>query len=65
MEPLSALLTLCVENPPVIGGFPSQRLVTRNFDLRLNNGWANNRDAGDLRRHRAHFDVTVIKAYRD
>ena len=23
-------------------------------------GWANNRDAGDLRRHRAHYDVTVI-----
>ena len=22
--------------------------------------WANNRDAGDLRRHRAHFDVTVM-----
>ena len=24
------------------------------------NGWANNRDAGDLRLHRAHYDVTVI-----
>ena len=24
------------------------------------NGWANNREAGDLRRHRAHFDVTVM-----
>ena len=24
------------------------------------NGWVNNRDAGDLRRHRANFDVTVI-----
>ena len=24
------------------------------------NGWANNRDAGDLRRHRVHFDVTVL-----
>ena len=24
------------------------------------NGWVNNRDAGDLRRHRAHYDVTVI-----
>ena len=30
------------------------------FDLRLNNGWANNRDAGDLRRHRADYDVTVM-----
>ena len=26
------------------------------------NGWANNRDAGDLRRHRAHYDATVIQA---
>ena len=24
------------------------------------NGWVNNRDAGDLRRHCAHYDVTVI-----
>ena len=24
------------------------------------NGWANGREAGDLRRHRAHYDVTVI-----
>ena len=24
------------------------------------NGWVNNREAGDLRRHRAHFDVTVM-----
>ena len=23
-------------------------------------GWANNREAGDLRRHRAHYDVTVM-----
>ena len=24
------------------------------------NGWVNNRDAGHLRRHRAHYDVTVM-----
>ena len=24
------------------------------------NGWVNNRDAGDLRRHRAHYDVTTM-----
>ena len=24
------------------------------------NGWVNNQDAGDLRRHRAHYDVTVM-----
>ena len=43
---------------------PPQRLVTRGFDvffdLRLNKGWANNRDAGDLGRHRVHYDVTVM-----
>ena len=43
---------------------PSQRPVTRNFDvffdLRPKRGCASNRDAGDLRRHRAHYDVTVM-----
>ena len=29
------------------------------FDLCLNYGWVNNREAGDLRSHRAHYDVTV------
>ena len=24
------------------------------------NDWVNNRDTGDLRRHRAHYDVTVM-----
>ena len=58
MEAFSALLALCERNPPVTGGFPSQRPVTRSFDfffldLRLN-------DSGDLRRHCAHDDVTVM-----
>ena len=26
------------------------------------NGWVNNREAGDLRRYRAHYDVTVMEA---
>ena len=30
------------------------------FDLQWTNGCAKNRDAGDLRRHRAHYDVTVM-----
>ena len=29
------------------------------FDLHLN-GWVKNRDSGDLRRHCAHYDVTVM-----
>ena len=33
METFSALLALCVENSPVTGEFPSQRPVTRSFDV--------------------------------
>ena len=40
MEEFSALLALCAGNSPVTVEFPSQRLVTRSFDvffdLRLN-----------------------------
>ena len=43
---------------------PSQRPVTRSFDVSLicalSNGWVSNREAVDLRRHRAHFDVIVM-----
>ena len=68
METFSALLALCVGNSPVTGEFPTQRPVTPSFDvffdLCLNssmNDWLNNREAGDLRRHRAHYDVIVMK----
>ena len=27
------------------------------------NGWVNNRETGDLRRHRAHYDVIVMKKF--
>ena len=44
---------------------PAQRPVTRNFavffDLHPNKRLSNNGEAGDLRRHRAHYDVTVIQ----
>ena len=40
-------------------------LVTQSFDvffdLRPNKWLANNRDAGDLRRYRAHYDVIIMK----
>ena len=40
MEVFSALLAICAGNSPVPGEFPTQRLVTRSFDvffdLRLN-----------------------------
>ena len=64
MEIFSALLAICAGNSPVPGEFPTQRPVTRSFDvffdLRLNNGWVNNVEAGDLRRYRAHYNVTVM-----
>ena len=58
METFSALLVFCAGNSPVTGEYPTQRPATRSFDvffdLRPNNGWVNNREAGDLRRHRVH-----------
>ena len=61
METFSAILAICAGNSPVTGEFPVQRAVTRSFDvlfdLLLMNVWVNNREAGDLRRHRAHYDV--------
>ena len=49
---------------PVTGEFPSQRPVTRDLMFSLICawiiGWVNNREAGDLRRHRAHYDVIVM-----
>ena len=50
METFFALLALCAGNSSVTGEFPTQRPVTRSFE----------RKAGDLRRHRAHYDVTVM-----
>ena len=63
METFSALLALCAGNSPVTGEFPAQRPVTQSFDVSLIcawiNGWVNNREVGDLRRHLAHYDVSV------
>ena len=64
METFSALLDTCAGKSPVPGEFPAQRPVTRSFvvffDLHLEKGWVNNGVAGNLRRHRAHDDITVI-----
>ena len=53
---------LAREKPPVTGGFPSQKPVAWSFEVFFiwTNGWASNRDGGDLIRHRAHYGVTVI-----
>ena len=51
---------------PLCGEFTAYRRipsVTRSFDVFFDLH-LNKRDAGDLRRHRAHYDVTVSKALR-
>ena len=64
METFNALLALCAGNSPVTGEFPAQRPMTRSFgvffDLRLHKRLSKNDEAGDLRRHHAHYDVTVM-----
>ena len=51
-------------NSPVPGEFPSQMPVTRSFDVFcdqcLNKRLRKQSQAGDLRRHRAHYDVIVM-----
>ena len=48
-------------NSPVTDEFPSQRPVTRSFDVcAWTHDWVNNRGANDLRCHRAHYEVTVM-----
>ena len=50
------------------GESPAQRPVTGSFDVSLIcariNDWVNNREAGDLRRHRGHYDVNVMLTSR-
>ena len=64
METFFTLMDLSGGNPPITGRLPPQKPVAQSFDvildLRLNKSWANNWDAGDLRRHRAYYDVTVM-----
>ena len=66
METFSVFVALCEGNSPVTSEFPSQRLVTWSLMFYLisawTNGWANHRDAGNLRRHQAYYDVTVMIA---
>ena len=48
----------------VPGKFPAQRPVTRSFAIFFVcvwiNDWVNDREAGDLRRNCAHYDVIVM-----
>ena len=63
METFSVLRVLCAGNSPVTGEFPHKGQWYGAFMFSLIyawiNAWVNNRHAGDLRRHRAHYDVIV------
>ena len=57
----------CGEFTGDCGEFTGHRWIplTQTSDAELwcflwTNGWVNNQDPGDLRRHRAHYDVTVM-----
>ena len=64
MEIFSAILAICAGNSPVPGdssykGHWRGALMFSLICIWIN-GWVNNRKAGDLRRYRAHYDVTIM-----
>ena len=66
METFPALLAFCPLSSPVTRVFPAQSPVTRSFgvffELHPNKRLSKNGDAGDLRRHCAHYDVIAMVA---
>ena len=68
METFSALLALCAGNSPVPVNSPhkGQWRGALMFSLMWAwiNDWVNNREAGDLRRYRGHYDVSVMLIHR-
>ena len=59
METFFALLALCAGNAPVTGEFPSQRPVTRSFDVFFDLH-LNKRLSKQSGGYRAHYDVIVM-----
>ena len=62
METFSALLDICAGNSPVNSPHKGQWRGALMFSLISVwiNGWVNNREAGELRRYHAHYDVIVM-----
>ena len=64
METFSALLALCAGNSPVPVNSPHKgqwrRALVFSLIYAWINDWVNNREAGDLRRQRGHYDVIVM-----
>ena len=65
METFSALPVFCEGNPPSPMDFPHKGqwhgALMCSLICAWTNGWVNNRDVGDLRRHRVNYDVTVMR----
>ena len=68
METFSALLALCTGNSPVPVNSPHKGQWRGAVMFSLIYAWindgVNNREAGDLRRHRGHYDVNVMMLER-
>ena len=62
METFSALLAFCAGNSPVNSPHKGhwRRALMFLWSAPSINAWVNNREAGDLRHHRAHYDVIVM-----
>ena len=64
MEAFSALLAICAGNSPVPGEFLNKgqwrgTLMFSSICVWIN-GWVNIREADNLRRYRAHYDIIVM-----
>ena len=67
-ENISVLLALCAGKSPVIGDFPHVShifLFMYSLICAWLHGWVSHRDAGNLRCHRAHYDVTKMGGFTD
>ena len=64
METFTALLAICAGNSLVPGEFPAQiqcrGALILSFICVWINGWVIDREAGDLGRYRAHYDVIAF-----
>ena len=66
IETFSVLLTFCDGNPPADSphkGPVGHRALMFPLICAWTNRYSNNRDAGELRRHRAHYDVTAMRMF--
>ena len=68
METFSSLLALCAgKSRSLVNSPPKDQwrgALVFSLTCAWINGWINNDEAGDLRRHRAHYDVSVMSVTR-